>query len=174
MLHAASGADTGGWTVTNDATAASGDRLQNPNAGCGEAGHGARRRRAGLRGDVRRRGRQGLSALAARQGAHDSYSNDSVFVQFDGSVDARDARMWRIGTTDATTVVLEDCSGCGLQGWGWADNAYGAGALGPLVCFAVSGPQRMRIQMREDGLGIDQVVLSAQTYLTTLAGRRQE
>ena len=101
---------------------------------------------------------------------NDSYNNDSVFVQFDGSVTATGTAQWRIGTAGATAVVIEDCSGCGLQGWGWNDNAYGPGALGPLVYFAQSGTQRLRLQMREDGLGLDQVVLSAQTYLTTRPG----
>jgi hypothetical protein len=78
--------------------------------------------------------------------------------------------MWRIGTTDATVVVLEDCGGCGEQGWGWQDNGYGSGVLGPVVYFATSGPQRIRIQTREDGLGIDQVVLSPARFLTASPG----
>jgi hypothetical protein len=78
--------------------------------------------------------------------------------------------MWRIGTTDATVVVLEDCGGCGEQGWGWQDNGYGSGVLGPVVYFATSGPQRIRIQKREDGLGIDQVVLSPARFLTASPG----
>jgi hypothetical protein len=96
--------------------------------------------------------------------------NDSVFVQFDGSVTAAGAPQWRLGTTSATPVVLEDCGGCGLQGWGWNDNGYGVNTLGPLVYFAQTGPQRIRIQMREDGLGLDQIVLSARAYLTARPG----
>jgi len=42
--------------------------------------------------------------------------------------------------------------------------------LGPLVYFTQAGAQRLRIQMREDGLGIDQVVLSAVKYLTARPG----
>ena len=60
-----------------------------------------------------------------------------------------------------------------MKGWGWADNAYGVNALGLLVYFAATGPQRLRIQMREDGLGIDQVVLSAVRYLTARPGATQ-
>jgi hypothetical protein len=71
---------------------------------------------------------------------------------------------------DSTIVVLEDCGGCGLQGWGWADNGYGLNVLGPLVYFGGTGPQRMRIQVREDGMAIDQVVLSAVRYLTERPG----
>jgi hypothetical protein len=91
-------------------------------------------------------------------------------VQFDGSLDGAGNPAWRMGTTSATIVVLEDCSGCNVQGWGWADNAYGLNALGPLVYFAASGPQRIRIQVREDGLAIDQIVLSAVKYKTAAPG----
>ena len=72
--------------------------------------------------------------------------------------------------TPETAPRLEDAGGAGVQGWGWADNGYGINVLGPLVYFSQSGPQRLRIQMREDGLGIDQVVLSAVRYLTARPG----
>jgi hypothetical protein len=57
-----------------------------------------------------------------------------------------------------------------LNGWGWRDNAYGLDALGPTIYFSESGTQRLRIQVREDGVGIDQVVLSAVKYLTVPPG----
>ena len=41
---------------------------------------------------------------------------------------------------------------------------------GRLVYFATSGPQRIRVQVREDGLGIDQIVLSPQRYLQLAPG----
>lgn len=99
---------------------------------------------------------------------NDSYNNDSVFVQFDQSLDASGTAAWRIGTTSATSVILENCGGCGVQGWGWSDNGYET--MGPVITFAQSGPQRLRIQVREDGLGIDQVVLSAVRYFTNAPG----
>ena len=76
--------------------------------------------------------------------------------------------MWRSGTTAGTAVSLEDCSGCGEQGWGWNDNGYDA--PGPLVTFATSGPHTIRIQQREDGISIDQIVLSAVKYLSAAPG----
>jgi hypothetical protein len=66
--------------------------------------------------------------------------------------------------------VLEDCTGCGVKGWGWNDNGYGTGTFGQLVYFAESGTQTIRIQTREDGLAIDQVVLSAHQYLNQAPG----
>jgi glucose/arabinose dehydrogenase len=99
------------------------------------------------------------------------WGNDSVFVQFAGSVDSGGNAIWRMGTTSAAEVNLEDCSSCGEQGWGWQDNGWGGpGVLGPLVYFAGSGAQTLRIQTREDGFEIDQIVFSPVTYLTSPPG----
>jgi Phosphoesterase family len=98
------------------------------------------------------------------------YGNDSVYFQFSQSVTSTGTPIYRVGTTSATTFVLEDCSGCALSGWGWNDNGYGAGVLGALIYFEKSGPQRLRVQGREDGIYIDQIVLSADRYLTTSPG----
>jgi hypothetical protein len=101
---------------------------------------------------------------------NNSYTNDSVYVQFSGSVTASGAPVFRIGSTAATAYVLENCSGCSISGWGWQDNGYGAGVLGAAIYFAMSGPQTLRIQTREDGLSIDQVILSPASYLTSPPG----
>ena len=42
--------------------------------------------------------------------------------------------------------------------------------LGPLVYFRKSGTQTIRIQTREDGFSIDQIVLSPSAYLHTAPG----
>jgi len=42
--------------------------------------------------------------------------------------------------------------------------------LGPTLRFATGGAQTIRIQAREDGVSIDQVVLSRSTYLTRAPG----
>ena len=41
---------------------------------------------------------------------------------------------------------------------------------GPLLRFAAAGRQTIRIQTREDGLRIDQIVLSSATYLNRSPG----
>jgi hypothetical protein len=58
-----------------------------------------------------------------------------------------------------------------LSGWGWQDNGWGVGVLGPLVYFGATGPQRIRVQTREDGLSIDQIVLSPSRYFTQSPGK---
>jgi hypothetical protein len=159
-----------GWSPVADSSAAGGKRLQNPNTNLAKVA-------APLAGptqffelsfnaDAGKPYRLWLRGNAL----DDSYGNDSVYVQFDGSVDALGTPVWRTNTTAASSVILEPCSGCGVQQWGWAGNAYGLNAVGSLVYFATSGPQRMRVQMREDGLGIDQIVLSGENYFTLAPG----
>ena len=66
---------------------------------------------------------------------------------------------------------LEDCFGCGISGWGWQDNGWGVGVMGPLIYFQTTGSQTLRVQVREDGLSIDQIVLSSGAYRSTSPGR---
>jgi regulation of enolase protein 1 (concanavalin A-like superfamily) len=75
-------------------------------------------------------------------------------------VTSTNAATLRIGTTSAAEYNLEDCSGCGLSGWGWQDNGWGSGVMGPNIYFNTTGPQTLRLQAREDGLSIDQIILS--------------
>lgn len=97
----------------------------------------------------------------------DFWGNDSVFIQFDRSITAAGAATFRIGTTSAAEVNLESCSGCRTKGWVWQDNGYGRNTLGPTIRFAKGGTQRLRVQTREDGLSIDQIVLSPSRYMTS-------
>ena len=171
VLHVAPrAARFGAWRVVNDVSAASGMRLENPNAAAAKLTSALSSPQdyfeLTFTAEAGRPYRLWLRARAQ----DNSYNNDSVFVQFSGSVDAAGSPMFRIGTTDATAVVLEDCGGCGLSGWGWQDNGYGTGVLGPVIYFATSGPQTIRVQRREDGISIDQIVLSPGPYLTSSPG----
>jgi len=97
-----------------------------------------------------------------------AYTNDSAFVQFSGTVDTSGGALYRIGTTSATVLSIEQGTAAGLSGWGWSDNAYD-GFAAPLY-FATTGPQTIRIQVREDGLSLDQIVLSASKYAASAPG----
>jgi len=101
--------------------------------------------------------------------AADSKWNESVWVQFDNAVGSDGAPLWRIGSTSALLVNLEDCYGCGVAGWGWQDNAWWLGQPA-VVRFAAGGVQRIRVQLREDGVDVDQIVLSSARYATTPPG----
>ncbi len=67
--------------------------------------------------------------------------------------------------------TLEECSGCGVSAWGWKDDGWGAkDRTSPIVLRFPQGFGRIRIQTREDGVSLDQVALSAKTYLTGRPG----
>jgi hypothetical protein len=171
VLYAAE-ADISGtaWGVVDDASAASGRRLHDPDAG-------AAKLTAALPSpasyfELTFDAEAGIPHRLWLRGKADRnyWANDSVFVQFSGSVTSAGAATYRIGTSSAAEVNLENCAGCGVSGWGWQDNGYGAGVLGPVIYFQTTGPQRLRVQRREDGFSIDQLVLSAGRYLTQSPG----
>jgi hypothetical protein len=91
-----------------------------------------------------------------------------MFVQFSGAVDSKGLAVNRIGTTNASAIVLEEGQGAGVSGWGWNDEGYGT--LAAPVYFATSGLQTIRVQQREDGIMWDQMVLSSHTYLSKRPG----
>jgi hypothetical protein len=158
------------WRGEADLSAAQGRRLRHPDAGAPKLTSAlaspANYVEVAFDADAGRAYRIWIRGRADR----DAYANDSVFLQFSGTVTATGAPVYRIGTTSAATLVVEDCAGCGLSAWGWQDTAYGLGALGPLLRFEASGRQRLRIQTREDGVAIDQIVLSSERHLNVAPG----
>jgi hypothetical protein len=162
------------WRGEADVTAAEGRRIRHPDAGAPKLTTAlaapANYVEVEFDADAGRAYRIWMRGRADR----DSYANDSVFLQFSGTVTPTGAPIHRIGTTSAATLIVEDCGGCGLSAWGWQDTAYGLGALGPPLRFEVSGRQRLRIQTREDGLAIDQIVLSSERYLNVAPGNTKQ
>jgi hypothetical protein len=100
-------------------------------------------------------------------------ANDSVWVQFSDSVTSSGAATYRIGTTSALAVGFEACSGCGVSGWGWQNKAYWTTDTGD-VYFATNGTKTVRVQTREDGVRIDQIVLSPGKYLSSRPGATRD
>jgi hypothetical protein len=107
--------------------------------------------------------------LRLRAGANSTY-NDSVYAQFSDAVSSKGAAVYAIGTTSGLAVDLQSCSGCALAGWGWMDGAYGM-TQSTTLTFKTSGSHTLRIQTREDGVSLDQVVLSPASWLTTAPGQ---
>lgn len=91
-----------------------------------------------------------------------SVSRDSVHLQFDRAVDASGAPIHRIGTTKSMSVRLEKCTHAGVSGWGWNDSGWCTTAAP--VYFQTAGPQKLRVQQREDGVMFDQIVISSNAY----------
>ena len=160
----------GAWRIEPDASAAGGARIRLPDLGVAKlpAALAAPVHHIELTFDAEA-GRAYRLWIRGRADG-DLWTNDSAFVQFSGSVTQAGAPVYRIGTTSATVVSIEEGANTGLAGWGWQDNGYGVGVLGPAIYFAATGPQTIRIQQREDGLAIDQIVLSSSKFLTMAPG----
>ena len=104
---------------------------------------------------------------------NNSTSNDSIHLQFTDSVDSSGSPVMQIGTASSAEVILQaGASAPAPRGWGWADNGWDAPGVD--VYFATSGTHTVRVQQREDGAIVDQIVLSPNTYLTTAPGPRRD
>jgi hypothetical protein len=160
----------GAWQVESDSTAAGGQRMRNPNASLPKITTASATPASYFEMTFYAETNVGYHLWVRGKADGNNWANDSVFVQFDNSVTSTGTAAWRIGTTSSAEINLEDCSGCGLSGWGWQDNAYGNNATGQLIYFATAGLQTIRVQPREDGLSIDQIVLSDTVYVNSSPG----
>ena len=158
----------GRWRKVSTSGAAGGVALENPNAG--EAKKSTALASPANYVDITFEAGSGVPyhVWLRMKAAGDSSANDSVYVQFDNSVNAAGTATYRIGTTSGMPAVLEKCDGAGRSGWGWNDSGWCA--EGAPVYFKTAGPQKLRIQQREDGIMIDQIVISAAAYATKSPG----
>ena len=161
----------GAWAAQDDQTAASGKALHDANAGAAKVtvprADPASFVDVGFVADPT----QTYKIWVRLKADGDSWANDSLWLQFTGAVDAS-GRSYAPGTASGIEVNLEECGGCGVSAWGWRDEAWGQrDAIGTLTLrFPQGGWQTLRIQTREDGVSVDQIVLSAEKYLTTRPG----
>jgi hypothetical protein len=161
----------GAWSVVNDGTAAGGKRISNADAGAAKLSAPLANPAHYFEMTFNASAGVDYRMWIRGRALNDFWGNDSVFIQFSDSVNSSGTAVFRIGSTSATEMNLEDCSGCGLSGWGWQDNGWGVGVLGPVIRFAKTGTHTIRIQVREDGLSIDQIVLSPQAFKNSSPGR---
>jgi hypothetical protein len=100
--------------------------------------------------------------------AIDRSPSGSVWVQF-SDPRSRGSRVYALRSTSGLLVNLEPCNGCGVSDWGWQKGASWL-RQATSVTFAASGRHIIRVQVREDGAPIDQIVLSPSRYLRTPPG----
>jgi PKD repeat protein len=160
----------GNFSVVSDATAAGGGRMYNLDAGAAKLSNALASPAHYFEMSFPAQAGVPYRLWVRSKADNNSPYNDSFFAQFSGSVNSSGAAVYRINTSDSTVINSEDCSGCGLSGWGWQDNGWGVGVMGPVIYFQNTGTQTIRIQPREDGFSIDQIVLSPQTYLNSSPG----
>jgi hypothetical protein len=95
--------------------------------------------------------------------------NDAVWVQI-SEAGQGGAPYYAPGSTNGLLVNLATDSGAAsLNAWGWADGAYWLQQSNRFM-FSSTGTHTIRIQTREDGAFIDQIVMSPVTYWTTPPG----
>jgi FG-GAP-like repeat/PKD domain len=170
VLHTDISQPHGAWQQVEDASAASGFRLFHPDAAAPKVmtplANPANYVEITFAADSTQAYKLWIRGRAERN----FWGNDSVWVQFSGAVGSS-GNAYAIGTTSALAWNLEECSGCGISGWGWEDDAWGApNQNGETLRFPDGGIQTIRVQTREDGVSIDQIVLSADKYLTARPG----
>jgi hypothetical protein len=172
VIHAGvTGTATGRWMTTDDATAASGRRLFYPNSGAPKSSAPAAAPADAVDIYFAADPTQTYKVWVRLKAENNNWANDSIWLQFSEAVDSSGRAAYRIGTTTGMAVNLEECSGCGISGWGWEDDGWGARNVnGGVLRFPEGGYQRIRIQVREDGVSLDQIVLSAERYRTTRPG----
>jgi hypothetical protein len=103
------------------------------------------------------------------QSTGNSKFNDSVWVQF-ANATVNGSTAYAIGSPNGLLVNLAtDSTGSSLSGWGWQNTAYWL-SQATTVTFPTGGTQTLRIQVREDGAQIDQIVLSPAQYATAAPG----
>jgi len=160
---------SGTWAVVADSTAAGGYAIGNPNLGAAKITTPLAQPANYFELTFTAYGGQNYHLWIRAKSLSNATSNDSVYVQFSDSVNSSNTGIYRIGTTSAAPVVLQACSGAAIQGWGWTDNGWCG--LGSAIYFQNTGTHTIRVQVREDGLSIDQIVLSPQTYLSAVPGK---
>jgi len=100
---------------------------------------------------------------------NNSKYNDSLWVQF-SDARANGAAIYQLNSTSGLLVNLAtDGTANSLNGWGGQNAAYWL-SQPTTVTFANSGTHTLRIQIREDGVQLDQIVLSRATYLASAPG----
>jgi hypothetical protein len=100
-----------------------------------------------------------------------SLSNDSIHLQFTNSVDQFNSPIMRIGSTASAEFVLQRGTGdTSISNWGWTDNGWGSPGAPVYFAAATNNVYTVRVQQREDGAIVDQIVLSPDTYYSNAPG----
>jgi endonuclease/exonuclease/phosphatase family metal-dependent hydrolase len=170
VLYASDAVITGGdWNKVNDAAVAGGSRLYNPDRGAAKINPALSNPNSYVELTFTAEANVPYHLWLRLRADADSWANDAVYAQFSDSLDSGGHAAYRIGTVSAMTVQLEEGRDAGMQNWGWNDNDWGS--LGSNVFFAQSGIHTLRIQQREDGSSIDQIILSPSRFLTVSPGQ---
>jgi hypothetical protein len=159
----------GTWALASDSSAANGTKLITTDAGASQTN-------APLASptqyfDVSFTAQAGTpyTIWLRMQALNNSKYNDSLWVQF-SDAQANGSAVYPINSTQGLLVNLAtSSSGSSLNGWGWQNAAYWL-SQATTVTFPTTGTHTLRVQIREDGVELDQIVLSPTTYLNSPPG----
>jgi hypothetical protein len=164
---------TGNWQRISDATAAGPYALWNPNANAAKIASARATPTSFFELPFNASAGTAYHVWIRMRAEGNSTSNDSIHLQFSDSVDSSGAAYARIGTTSSAELVLQGGpSGPAPRSWGWTENGWET--VGPHIYFATSGPKMLRVQQREDGVIVDQIVISPDAYLNASPGQRRD
>ncbi|HEY1912072.1 MAG TPA: hypothetical protein VGG73_14195, partial [Vicinamibacterales bacterium] len=160
----------GVWAKVSDASAAGGIKLADPDAGAPVVNAPLSAPVDYVDATFQAVGGTRYRVWLRMQAAANSKLNDSLYVQFSDSNDSNGNPIYRLATTGGLLVNLAtDAGAASLQGWGWQRNAYWLADTGD-VWFQNSGLHTIRLQVREDGVQVDQIVISPLKYANTAPG----
>jgi hypothetical protein len=169
VLYAADVPSPRGWTLVADSSAAGGSKLATSDAGWSSTAAPLESPTQYFDVTFNARANTRYRVWLRLQARNASKWNDSVFVQFSGAVTAGGTPLYRIGTASGLMINMATCADCPPAGWGWQNRAYWLGDTGE-VWFGTTGTHRLRVQVREDGAAIDQIVISSSLYLDRAPG----
>ena len=115
---AAAGRMFGSWQMVADSTAAGGKALRNPNAGTAKIAPALSNPATYFEASFTATAGRAYHVWLRMRADGNSTANDSVHLQFSGSVTASGSPTARIGTTSSLEAVLQDGSGRGASGLG--------------------------------------------------------
>ena len=159
----------GSWTFTSDATAAASVTLATPDLGVANTSAPLATPTDYFETSFTANAGVPYTVWLRLKATANSKYNDSVFVQFSDAL-ASGSAIYQTNTTSGLAVNLAtDAGASSLDNWGWINSAYWLSQPTTLT-FASSGTHTIRIQVREDGVELDQIVLSPTTYLSAAPG----
>ena len=165
----AAAARHGSWTIASDPASPNGTKLVTPDNGVANTSSALAAPADYV--DVTFNASAGTpyTLWLRLQALGSSKLNDSLWVQF-SDASTNGAPVYPLNSASALLVNLATDSTAGsLSGWGWQNTAYWL-QQPVTVTFSTAGSHTMRIQVREDGVQLDQIVLSPSQYLTTAPG----
>lgn len=171
VLYAADAVDLHGhWTRAADASAAGGQLLTTPDTGWSSTKSASAAPTHYTDFTFTAAANTSYRVWVRLRATGNAKPSDSVFVQFSHATDTGGTTRYRIGTTQGLALSLQSCRQCSLDGWGWSGGSFDLSGQISTFKFTTSGTQTLRLQTREDGVQVDQIVLSPTTYLSSAPG----